>query len=497
MKTQHGTRGRMAIALVSGGIPLLAGLVLVPATFQSLGAAAFAWISVAWILLGNTGWVDLGLGRAVTQRIAAGDARSGGRALGTALLLQSAVGLGIAALALGAAYYAHTSIERAAELDLRLVACLLAGLIPALWANTLRAALEARLAFAASARVRVPVSLAQLAVPLAAWYAGLSLPVALLGLGLLKMLAACAYLRLLPHHADLRPEFRWRRSEAALLLGFGGASSISAIAGPLLGYAERGLLAGLGSAATLGVYAAVLEVLQRALVVPASMASVLFPSLSGSLDSDEDGRSERLLHGSLSALNLIIWPFLAAFWILTEPLLQVLLGVQPEANLIAASRWLALGVALNAFAHVPYSVVYAAGRPGLKARLDLIELPVYLLLSALAIQHAGLLGAAVVKAALAAVDLVALSALALRQLGGLQAQLPWKSLGRWFALAPAAAIGAWALALAQVGVGMSFTLTAISFVAAYLLSGADLSALTRRRESIPLPPVTPSTNPTA
>ena len=268
--------------------------------------------------------------------------------------------------------------------------------------------------------------------------------------------------------------------DARELLTFGGWSSVSSLAGPILGYAERGLLAALGSGALLGLYAAVLEVLQRALIVPASMASVLFPSLSGSLEDGDGAHTDRLLRQSLFALNLLVWPALALFWIGAEFGLGLLLGEHLTADAVRASRWLALAVALNASAHLPYSVLYAAGRPGVKARLDLVELPLYLGLSALLITHHGLLGAAWAKAVVSLADLTALTLLARRELNGTGDGRAWSVQARFACGAALAAIGAWIATAAGLGLGWAAIAWMAALGMAFTISGARPAELLRR-----------------
>ncbi len=476
----HGTRGRMLVAFGGGAVPVLAGLALVPWTLRLAGPETFAWISVSWILLGNTSWVDLGLGRALVQRLAARSAERDGndprRLLGTALTIQSILG----ALLVACATLLAAGLPRIAGVQALQVACVAAGLLPALWANTLRSALEARLEFAAAARVRVPVSLALLAWPCILAASGAPLWASLLGLAGVKACAAWAYAQILARRCDLRAGLSFNRGDARELLTFGGWSSVSSLAGPILGYAERGLLAAMGSGALLGLYAAVLEVLQRALIVPASMASVLFPSLSSGFERRDRAHTDRLLRQSLFAMNLLVWPALALFWIGAEFGVELLLGEHATETAVRASRWLALAIALNAFAHLPYSVLYAAGRPALKARLDLIELPLYLGLSALLIAEHGLLGAAWAKVAVSCADLGALGVLARRELGPVRDAGAWRVQARFTAGAALAAASAWAATLVGLGPALSLVICSANLALACATSGARPAELWRQ-----------------
>ena len=71
---------------------------------------------------------------------------------------------------------------------------------------------------------------------------------------------------------------------------------------------------------------------------------------------------------------------------------------------------------LNALAFVPYTVVQGLGRPDIKAKLDMVELPLFALLTFLGVQQFGLVGAALAKLAITVFDVGALSFFAARLL---------------------------------------------------------------------------------
>ena len=57
--------------LFGTGIPMLVGLLSVPILLKSLGNQNFALLTLIWTAIGYFGLFDFGLGRALTQQVAA------------------------------------------------------------------------------------------------------------------------------------------------------------------------------------------------------------------------------------------------------------------------------------------------------------------------------------------------------------------------------------------------------------------------------------------
>lgn len=57
--------------LLGLGLPLLIAAVTVPKLLTLIGSERFGFLALAWGLIGYAGALDLGIGRATTQRVAA------------------------------------------------------------------------------------------------------------------------------------------------------------------------------------------------------------------------------------------------------------------------------------------------------------------------------------------------------------------------------------------------------------------------------------------
>ena len=88
-------------------MPLLAAIVTIPILIATLGTERFGILTLIWALVSYFGLFDLGLGRALTQQLAASWARGeqgrADRLIGTALLATVVLGL-VAGSLLAAAY---------------------------------------------------------------------------------------------------------------------------------------------------------------------------------------------------------------------------------------------------------------------------------------------------------------------------------------------------------------------------------------------------------
>ena len=104
--------------LLGMGLPTLVGVLVVPVMLHRLGDVRFGIVSIAWVLIGYLGVLDLGLGRALTREIA--DMRGKGVSLDAqarvarrATLIMLLVGCGWALV-----LAAQVEIAETGELDL-------------------------------------------------------------------------------------------------------------------------------------------------------------------------------------------------------------------------------------------------------------------------------------------------------------------------------------------------------------------------------------------
>jgi O-antigen/teichoic acid export membrane protein len=96
-------------------------------------------------------------------------------------------------------------------------------------------------------------------------------------------------------------------------------------------------------------------------------------------------------------LFLVLTPPAAVFIFFARDILNLWLGPQFANESTLVLRLITLGFFLNAFAIIPFTSVQALGRPDLKAKLDLVSLPLYIGVAWFLMHKAGINGAALAK----------------------------------------------------------------------------------------------------
>ena len=202
---------------------------------------------------------------------------------------------------------------------------------------------------------------------------------------------AFAVTRVLPG-SSWRPKLDWHALRP--LFVFGGWISVSNIVSPLLVYLDRFLLGALVGVAAVGYYTAPFDGVMRLLIIPASLMGAVYPTVSALAAINDHDRVSRVFgHALRKTAALVAIPSLilaiAGPW-----LLEVWLGREFAEQGRVVVRILALGVFVNAVAHVPSGFLTALGRPNTIAKFHVAELAVHLPLAWVLIVNWGIVGAA-------------------------------------------------------------------------------------------------------
>lgn len=402
--------------LVGMLVPTLVGVITVPRIVSVLGTDRFGLLALIWMILGYAGVFDFGLGRATTKFVAqAGDDPDLSlvpRIITTTLAIQLPIGIfcGLVLAALtpwltGRVLHIPFGLRDEAEAAFFLVA----AAIPFSQATSLlRGTLEALQRFDLVNMVRLPASVASFVLPLVAAYLGMNLKgvVAVLVASRLVVLIAHAWLclRLVP---NLLRQGRWDRSLFHPLFHFGSWTAVSAVATQFQSYLERFLIGAFFNIAAVGYYSAPSEMIARLAIIPSALASALFPEFSA-----QEKTSRRVLvpamARSIKYLLLCLVPIVAFGFVFADRILLAWLGPEFANAATSSARVLILCFLLNAIGYIPFTAIHACGKPNWKAKLDLVELPVFALLCFWLVPAYGLLGAALAKLAVQIVDSCAL-----------------------------------------------------------------------------------------
>jgi O-antigen/teichoic acid export membrane protein len=410
-------------SLLGQGAPLLAALVTIPVLVRNLGTERFGILTLIWMVIGYFSVFDLGLGRALTKLVAgklgAGKMPEIPALVWTGLYLVSGLGaLGtIVLLAAAPPLVKHVLKIPEALRDESITAFwILAFSIPFVVCSVaLCGVLEANQRFKWVNAIRLPLGLATFAGPLLILpFSDSLVPITGLLFGF-RAAALCAYgwmcLRMMP---ALRRRTPVARSEAVLLLGFGGWMTVSNLVGPMMMYMDRLVIGSLVSIAAVAYYVTPYELVTKVLILPAAIASVLFPAFSANLEDPDGGDSNRMFWRAVKYTLLLLFPVLFATTLFSRQFLALWLGHSFSQQGALVLQLLSAGVFANGLAFVPYALIQSAGRPDITAKLHCLELPLYALMLVALLDRFGIAGAALAWALRTSVDAGALFSLAAR-----------------------------------------------------------------------------------
>ncbi len=403
-------------------LPMVVGFLVVPGLIERIGQERFGMLAITWMLVGYFGLLDLGLGRALTQHLAQQDAAQVPRAAQAAVARSARrlmLGMGLLWCVLliatipWAAQLLHTSPALVAEVPLAWTA--LAVTVPFLmWSTCSTGVLEARSNFVQINTIRVPSGVASFLLP---WLVSHYTPslVAMLGSVLLVRALTASTLGWVTRREFHAQSHDASQSSLRPLLRFGMWLTISNAVGPVLAYFDRLAIAALISIAAVTHYTVAFDVLARLPALPVAVFSVFFPLLSAS------HRAPTLPENSVATLLQSANRLLIACWVPGMALVALagpwvlLHWVGRELVLTSTDvwRWLAVGVVINGFAHIPFTLLQSAGRTDTIAKIHLSELPWYILALWWALIHDGIRGAAIVWTLRVALDTVLLIACAM------------------------------------------------------------------------------------
>jgi len=407
-------------------IPLLAALATIPYVVRSLGPERFGILAIAWLVLGYFALLDFGLGRAATKFIAECLARRDFEqlpglfwtSLGLQIFMGCCGGLVLAVLTPVLAERIF-QVQPPMQAEARQIFFALALSLPVVLAtNGLRAVLEAAQRFDLVNLLRVPASISVYLLPALGLRLGASLVQIVLLMVAARLVVSLAHvgccLLIFP---GLGVRLRWSRTTLNLLLRYGGWVTVSNLVNPVLLYVDRFFIGFLLSVSLLGAYTVPFEAVTKLWIIPASLASSLFPAFSALAATQDVSRLTLLYSRSFKYLLLLVGPVVLLLVLFAGDILTLWMGAAFARQTTAVFQILACGVFVNCFAHIPFGLLQSHGRPDLAAKVLLCELPLYLPLAWFLVRHWGIPGAAMGWALRVAIEVVVFGLLVAKVFG--------------------------------------------------------------------------------
>jgi len=438
-----------ALNVAGQAVPLAAALVAIPWLIHGLGADRFGVLTLAWATIGYFGLVDLGLGRALTHAVATrlGSDREaelvpiGWTALGLMFLLG---GAGAVALAAATPWLVtgllkippHLRAESARSFYL------LALSLPIVVSTAgFRGIIEAHQHFGLATALRIPLAVFSYAGPLIVlpFTNRLDILVAMLVLG--RVLTWAAHLALCIHrYAFLRHGVAIRREVVWPLLRVGGWMTVSNVVSPLMTYFDRFFIGALLPVAAVAYYVTPFEAVMKLLLFPSALMGVLFPAFAESFARDRV-RTAALFDKGVRAVVLVIFPISLVLVTLASEILRVWVGPEFARAGSTVLQWLAVGALINSVGFVGFSVLQGVGRADLTGKLNLVELPLYIVAIWVSAKTMGLAGVAMAWTLRVSFDTIVLWVLARRSLASERRLLRGPS-AAWLAMGLSLLVGA-------------------------------------------------------
>lgn len=405
--------------------PMVVALFAIPLLVEGMGKDRFGLLTLIWMLVGYLGVFDFGLGRALTQTVAQ---RLGeGRLIEVAGVFWNAIGIMSGLGAVGglvvwnlAPWLAHSllNIEPALQSEtVRSFRAVALGLPLLISVTGLVGTLEAFQKFKLVNIVRIPTGIFTFVGPLLVlpFSSRLSDVVLTLLLGRLAewiFFFVCC-LNSIPGAFSPIPH---DQRNLVGLLRFGSWMTVTNLVSPLLIHVDRFLIGALRTATAVAYFATPAEIVIKLLILPRAWIAVLFPSFAGGYRQRPIETAELFLR-SCRYLIFALFPIVAGVVTLAPEFLRLWLGEDFAQGSAPVMRLLTIGVFLHSLAFVPMSLLQAVGRPDYAAKLNLIELPLYLVGSSTLIYFFGIAGAGAAWLVRAGVDVYFGSRFSLRLLG--------------------------------------------------------------------------------
>lgn len=390
------------------GVPVIVSIVTVPLYLHAIGLERYGILSICWIAIAYFALFDFGVGKALSQRMAASlhqpeAVRSAlfwtGLTTSTALALVAAfLSFTVAAFALPRMTFETPMIAREAQAALPLLAMVFPTIIIG---GALSNTLAAHERFGVINSIEVLSSSAGMAGPVVAAYAwGPELP-KMLGMILLsRVLAVIAMAVTCRTVVPVRGFVFPRISQITPLLRYGGWASLSDASTPILSVWDRFAIGMVLGASAVPLYSIPNTLVTRLTLLPAALSRSLFPQLAR-VDSEE---ADRIVGRTVSGLAAIMTPLCLMAIIGTWPFLSLWIGPVLAQKVVDLAYIFVPGLWMNALAVVPYTLLLAQRRPHVAAWIHAGQVLPYMGLLYGAMLYGGLTGVAILWTFRAGID---------------------------------------------------------------------------------------------
>ena len=384
--------------LVANVVPLIVALVTIPLYLSYIGEERFGVFAIIMAFLTYFSFMDVGLGRAVSRRIAqlheATDLERSD-VLWTTILSSIVLGV-IAGLLLWvcAGYLVGTQVEITPEVRLeaqRAVAYVALSFPLLLPVASLIGALHARYHYKqANNTLLISNSLCQVIPLLIAYMGWIDVSILVLATLGIKLVSSLILMKLCHSLIPLVATPFFSKKEFLGMVNYGGWISLVGMVAPLLTTIDRVVIAWISGARFVTYYVVPYDLVSKVMVISGSLSSALFPRL---VSAQPEEAVELSISGTRTLMS-IMTPVIIMSVALIGVFLELWVGPSIAEKAKHIPEVLLLGLWVNALVVPTYIRHLARLNPRTILIIFLIEIPIYLGALILGLEYFGILGAA-------------------------------------------------------------------------------------------------------
>ncbi len=392
------TKRNTLLNLMGAVVPIGVTLITVPIFLQLIGAERYGTLAILWALMGYFGFMDLGLGRAIAQRLASPVGRSPFQRSGlvwTALAMTALLGT-VAGIILWLSadfilsHWIDMTPENLAEAK-GAVPWFVAALPLIFSASILNGALHGRQNFLAMNLLAItggtlaqllPLTVAALGHVSLGW-----LVPAALGAHLITFAINFSYCR---RHLPLRLKPHFHPEHLKPLFSYGGWVSVMSIMAPLLVTIDRMVIGALAGAKAVAFYTVPYSIVTKLMALSRSLHSAIFPRLASAQEHEANmlvEKSSRALLAVMTFMVLVLIPVI-------HPFLILWVGSDFATQAQGIGEVILLGVLINSIVIPHHSWLMAKSRVRAITLVYLIQIPFYFFFLWFGLSYLGVIGAA-------------------------------------------------------------------------------------------------------
>ncbi|MDM8515120.1 flippase [Desulfobacterales bacterium HSG16] len=414
--------------LIGYGLPLIVAVFAIPLLVKGLGTDRFGILTLAWVLIGYLSMFDMGLSRALTKMVAEKHGENKDDSLKeicgliwTAVVLMAGFAICVAVIS---SFFLPFLVERILSIPDHLKSETLISFYLLVWSLPIvipsigiRGVLDAFGRFDLSNAVRIPLGIYTFASPLLVLPFSQSLAPVIAVLVAGRITACIAQIlfciKIVP---GIIRTHNFRKDMAGRLLRFGGWMTITNMISPVMNFFDRFMIGSIVSLTAVAYYATPSEVVTKIWLFPIAILGVLFPAFSAGFAIDPEHALNLFVKG-IKYIFLSLFPVTIAIILFSKQGLSFWLGSDFAENSTSIMQILAAGVFIHSIGQVSFALIQGIGRPDLTAKLNMIELPVYVAVMWTMTVYAGILGTAIAWTLRIMIETAIMTILALKLLG--------------------------------------------------------------------------------